>query len=197
MKKSKVYTRTGDAGTTALVSGNRISKADQRIDLYGELDELNSRIGHSASLLALKDFKPIVDFLYKIQSAIFDLGSNMACEFENRAKYRLPEITDELVKELESKIDELDSELEPLKSFVLPGGSIEAATLHLCRTNARNVERKLVAFNLESGEEAPVNSVIFLNRLSDYFFVLARYANHKLGMKETLWIPISKNPQGN
>lgn len=189
MKKSKVYTRTGDKGTTALVSGNRISKSDHRIDLYGELDELNSRMGFSASLLAKHDFKNTLEFIYRLQSAIFDLGSNMACEFENREKYKLPQISSEFVTELEKKIDELDSELEPLKSFVLPGGSVEAASLHLCRTNARSVERKLVAYSEASHEEAPLNGTIFLNRLSDFFFVLARYVNYKMGQTETLWIP--------
>lgn len=189
MKKSKVYTKTGDQGQTGLVSGNRILKSDERIDLYGELDELNSRIGVSLSLLAGPEYESIGQFLRSLQSAIFDLGSNMACEAEFRAKYNLPQITEKLIQEIEDEIDRMDSELTPLKSFVLPGGSYPAATIHLCRTNARSVERKLIAYSTSSKEELPVNSLIFLNRLSDYFFVLSRYVNKSKNTEEILWQP--------
>jgi len=189
MKKSKVYTKTGDKGQTGLVSGNRTLKSDARIDLYGELDELNSRIGVSSSLLIEAEFRSIVNFLQILQSAIFDLGSNMACEAELRQKYNLPQITEELVLEIEKEIDRMDSELIPLKSFVLPGGTHAAATIHLCRTNARSVERKLISYFEETKEELPQFSGIFLNRLSDYFFVLARYVNHIKNTEEIPWQP--------
>lgn len=190
MKKSKVYTKTGDKGETGLVSGNRTSKADIRIDLYGELDELNSRLGFSCSQLSTElTFQATVSFLHHIQSAIFDLGSNLACEIENRAKYKLPQISDEFITDLELEIDKIDSELSPLTNFILPGGTIEASSLHMCRTNARTVERKLIAYYNTTKEELPQNSLIFLNRLSDYLFVLARYVNFKKGADEINWKP--------
>jgi cob(I)alamin adenosyltransferase len=192
MKKSRVYTKTGDKGETGLVSGNRILKSDIRIDLYGELDELNSRIGLSCSELAAhSEFHSIVDFIHHIQSAIFDLGSNLACEIENRDKYKLPQLTSDFIHEIESEIDKLDQELEPLKNFILPGGTTLAASLHLCRTGARNVERKLVLYHQSTKEELPPQSLIFLNRLSDYFFVLARYVNKKKNVSEISWKPRS------
>ena len=190
MKKSKIYTKTGDGGQTGLVSGHRTLKSDSRIDLYGELDELNSRIGVSCSLLSLKvDFVQTVAFLHQIQSAIFDLGSNLACEIENRAKYNLPQISTEFVEDVEAEIDRLDSELVVLKHFILPGGSLESSTLHLCRTNTRSVERKLIHYFHSTKEELPANSLIFLNRLSDYFFVLSRYVNKAKGAEEIYWKP--------
>lgn len=190
MKKSMIYTKTGDAGETGLVSGNRTMKCDARIDLYGELDELNSRIGvvcaHMASDLK---FQQIIVFLHHVQSAIFDLGSNLACEAENRSKYQLPQISDEFIADLEHEIDKCDAEVEPLKNFILPGGSLPASLIHLCRTNARSVERKLVNYAEQTAEALPPNSLIFLNRLSDYFFVLARYANKLLASEEIVWKP--------
>ena len=187
MKKSMVYTRSGDEGITGLVSGNRILKSDSRIDLYGEVDELNSRIGFAAALMT--KFPVEVDFIHMIQSALFDLGSNMACEFENRAKYNLPQITEAVIKDIENEIDRLDSHLEPLKNFILPGGSASAAALHLARTGARNVERKLVHYKEETHEELPALGLIFLNRLSDYFFVLARYVGKSENVPEITWKP--------
>lgn len=190
MKKSKVYTRTGDEGKTGLVSGSRIPKSDLRIDLYGELDELNSRIGFALSLLDSK-FKNEIDFNHVIQSALFDLGSNMACEYENRAKYNLPQITENLVKQIEDEIDRMDSELEPLKNFILPGGAPAAAALHVVRTGARGVERKIIHYKDTTNEELPHLSIIFLNRLSDYYFVFARYVNKRMNNSEMTWKPQS------
>lgn len=192
MKKSKVYTRTGDQGETALVSGKRILKSDLRIDLYGELDELNSRIGFACSHFTGElELQQILHFLHHIQSAIFDLGSNLACETENREKFKLPQISGEFIADLELEIDKLDSELIPLKNFILPGGTLMASSLHLCRTNARKVERKLINYHQISKEELPANSIIFLNRLSDYFFVLSRYVNKVKKVSETEWKPRS------
>ncbi len=188
MKKSKIYTKTGDEGKTSLVSGNRTYKSDLRIDLYGELDELNSRMGYSYALLP-DEFSKIKNFLQILQSALFDLGSNMACEFENREKYNLPQLTEELITQIEKEIDEMDQELEPLKNFILPGGSLASASLHLVRTGSRNVERKLVHYEHVTKEILPPLSIIFLNRLSDYFFVLARYVNKKMQGPEILWKP--------
>lgn len=185
MKKSKIYTKTGDSGETGLVSGNRIIKSDLRIDLYGELDELNSRVGFSCSLL--KDHPEEVQFLQIIQSALFDLGSNMACEFENRSKFNLPQLDQQLIDSMEQRIDRMDKELPVLKNFILPGGSQVVSSIHLARTCTRTVERKLIYYEHLTSEELPVLSIVFLNRLSDYFFVLARYINHLEKGKEITW----------
>jgi cob(I)alamin adenosyltransferase len=190
MKKSKIYTRTGDEGKTSLVSGNRTFKSDLRIDLYGELDELNSRIGYSYALLP-EGMTEIKNFLHVIQSALFDLGSNMACEFENREKFNLPQLTEDLITQIEKEIDGMDKDLEPLKNFILPGGTAASASIHLARTGSRNVERKLVHYEHVTKEVLPPLSIIFLNRLSDYFFVLARYVNKKMNGPEILWKPRS------
>ena len=190
MKKSKVYTKTGDDGETSLVSGTRASKADLRIDLYGDLDELNSRLGIAVAYLSTNTvFSHEVDFLHQIQSTLFNLGSNMACEMENRAKYKLPQVTAAFIEKIETEIDRMDAELPALKNFILPGGVIAAAELHVCRTEARAVERKAVKFHLESKEDLPENCGIFLNRLSDYFFILARYVNKKEKRDEIIWKP--------
>lgn len=190
MEKSKIYTRVGDKGETGLVSGKRISKSDVRIDLYGELDELNSRIGFSLTYCTGNSFlKETVDFLNLIQFAIFDLGSNLACEAENRIKYNLPQISNEFILLIEHEIDKMDSVLPPLKNFILPGGGKVSSSLHLCRTNARSVERKIIHYFEISKEELPANSIIFLNRLSDYFFVLARYVNMQEKIDEIEWKP--------
>jgi cob(I)alamin adenosyltransferase len=188
MSKSKIYTKTGDEGKTALVSGNRISKSDLRIDLYGEVDELNSRIGFACSLLD-KSFIQEINFLHVLQSALFDLGSNLACEEEKRSGYKLPQISEKLINDIESEIDRMDGQLDSLKNFILPGGSTAAAAFHLARTSARSVERKLVSYKIESGEELPELSLITLNRLSDYFFVLARFVNKGMGQLEISWKP--------
>jgi cob(I)alamin adenosyltransferase len=190
MKRSKIYTKSGDSGQTGLVSGNRTSKADRRIDLYGELDELNSRLGVSCSYLESEAiFEAQLNFLRLIQSAIFDLGSNLACEAEHWEKYKLPQLGDDFIAEIEKEIDQLDSQLEPLKNFILPGGSVAASSLHLCRTCTRSVERKLVSFREETKEAIPENSLIFLNRMSDYFFVLSRYVNKVQKKEEIAWKP--------
>jgi cob(I)alamin adenosyltransferase len=186
MKKSKVYTRTGDEGETSLVSGNRIIKSDLRIDLYGELDELNSRIGFACSLLN-EQFKNEIEFIHTVQSCLFDLGSNMACEFENRANFNLPQLSEEFIVTMESEIDRMDETLEPLKNFILPGGALVSSAMHLARTSARSVERRFVHYEHLTKEELPKLSITFLNRLSDYLFVLARYVNKKSGSVEILW----------
>lgn len=192
MKKSKVYTRTGDKGTTALVSGARISKADLRIDLYGQVDELNSRVGMMVSFMQeMKFFNSEINFLHRLQSVLFDLGSQLATEVENREKYKLPKIKAEFIVEMEAEIDRMDSELEPMKYFILPGGCKASSAAHLCRTGSRHVERLLVSFSEKVDEELPENSAQFINRTSDYFFVLARFIEKRAGGSEISWIPQS------
>lgn len=186
----KIYTKTGDKGQTALVSGKRVSKSDIRIDLYGEVDELNSRIGVLVSLLQdQKKFKKEIVFIQNIQNVLFDLGANLACEADLRKRYKMFGIPAAITRKLEKLIDEMTPILPELKNFILPGGTLTASQAHLCRTCARSVERKLVLFFEETQEVLPENSLEFLNRLSDYFFVFARYVNLFESEKEILWKP--------
>ena len=188
MSKSKIYTRTGDQGETGLVSGTRISKGDARIELYGQVDELNSRIGLLVTKLkALKGLEHEMSLLEEIQSSLFNLGSNLACEADKRHEWNLPQLSEALILKIEATIDAMDAQLEPLKNFILPGGTETGAITHLCRTESRNVERLLVAYGHQSKEQLPALSLEFLNRLSDYFFVLARWINKRQGVGETQW----------
>ncbi len=187
MKKSALYTRTGDAGETGLVGGRRVSKADARIDLYGEVDELNARLGAVVAALPVQSGEAL--FMCRLQSALFDLGANLACLPEDRSRFALPQVPSTLVTEMEAEIDRLDSLVGPLKTFILPGGVPAATAAHLARTGCRRVERMLTAFGLDTGEAAPAGAPELLNRLSDYLFVLARWANHQAGHTETPWRP--------
>lgn len=186
---SKIYTKTGDSGETGLVSGTRISKSDLRIDLYGDVDELNSYIG--AVLTFLQESSGKSDDLKKelthVQSALFSLGSNLACEKSMRDKFKLPQLRSADLDELEKGIDRMQSELPQLKNFILPGGSRAGAFLHISRTICRRVERKLVAFSLRGQEELPDLAMEYLNRLSDYFFAASRWINDRMGNQENIW----------
>jgi cob(I)alamin adenosyltransferase len=177
----KIYTKTGDKGETSLVSGERLSKADNQIDLYGDVDELNSIIG----IVNCYSSDDIKIHLSAIQNKLFDLGSNLACESSAREKYKLPQITQANVTDLEILIDNYSNDLPPLKNFILPGGHPSAAFLHQARTVCRRVERKLIGSKIEK----PQNSVEYLNRLSDLFFVLSRAVNFSNKVEEVLWSP--------
>jgi cob(I)alamin adenosyltransferase len=188
MKKSAIYTRTGDTGKTSLVGGERILKSDERINLYGDIDELNSSLGIVVSFLKaerLPKQEIILDLLLEIQSSLFNLGSHMACMKKDWEKFKLPKLSDDLIFKIESQIDTLDNCLPQLKNFILPGGSQLSAFTHTSRTICRRVERQLVDFAQE--DSAPDNAILFVNRLSDYLFVIARYFNLELGHKEILW----------
>lgn len=186
---AKVYTKTGDRGDTSLVGGSRVSKSDTLIDLYGEVDNLNSFIGFGMSSLDEKLFKEELDLLKEIQNNLFNLGSLLACEKEKRETFSLPTVKSELIKKIESRIDELSNELPPMKNFVLPGGSEQSSRFHMCRTIARGVERKLIKYFIEHDDDV-LNSKELLNRLSDYFFTISRVANIRSNVEEILW---SKN----
>lgn len=188
MSKSKVYTKTGDSGETSLVSGTRVSKGSHRLHIYGEVDELNSYLGMGHSLMKLhKVAEEELIFIENLQARLFDLGSNLACEQENAQKFNLPQITDNIVIEIEEKIDELDSQLQPLKNFILPGGHPVASSFHIARTICRRIERNFVSFNEENANQLPTNAIVFINRLSDYLFIMARYANYVSKEAEVLW----------
>lgn len=181
MKKSKIYTRGGDAGTTSLIGGDRVKKCSLRLEAYGTIDELNSHIGLLATMLPLLEIDfPAAD----LQSRLFDIGTHLAmpCKDGDIAPCTL---TEEHVMRLESMIDVLDQQLPRLASFVLPGGCMAAAQCHVCRTVCRRAERQIIAL----AEEAPLSPLIlsFINRLSDLLFVLARFANKRSDTEEIYW----------
>lgn len=185
VRLTKIYTRGGDAGETSLGDGSRISKLDARIAAYGTVDELNSVVG-----LALAADCPdeIGSVLGRIQNELFDLGADLSVPMEQDARLR---VTQEQVDALEGDCDRFNTELPELKSFVLPGGSEAAARLHVARTTCRRAEREAL---VASGFYA-VNPValVYLNRLSDLLFILARAANAAAGREEPLWRPGSSS----
>jgi cob(I)alamin adenosyltransferase len=184
---SKIYTRTGDDGTTALGSGRRVSKYDLRVEVYGTLDETNAAIG--IARLHTKDGPPSLDaMLARIQNDLFDLGADLCFPDETKdARGRL-QVTDTQVARLENEIDTLNRELEPLRSFVLPGGSPASSHLHLARTVSRRAERLMVALAARQGESVGDAALRYINRLSDFLFVAARFANDK-GKSDVTWVP--------
>lgn len=179
---ARIYTKTGDQGMTALVSGHRVSKSHLRIECYGTVDELNSFIGHlRVSVLGNLEHHQV---LKRIQNCLFNLGSQLACDDALLAE-KLPQVSEKNIAELESAIDQMEKDLSPLKSFILPGGSESASRSHLCRTVARRAERLLVS--LTKIEETSPLFLQYLNRLSDYFFVLARHLNHLQQKPDEIW----------
>lgn len=183
----KLYTKTGDKGLTGLLGGTRVLKADLRISLYGEVDELNSHVGLIRAYTD-KNFSQYM-VLKNIQSRLFDLGSQMACEPEERSKFNLPDLNEEHVSELETAIDEMTSKLPVLKNFVLPTGTHGAAHAHVARTVCRRVERNFVAFHKVHPGDLKDIHLIYINRLSDYLFVVARTLVNESGQPEEIWKP--------
>lgn len=179
--KGKVYTRTGDAGMTSLVSGNRVSKDDVRVEAYGTVDELNSNIGvllHSTKL----DDQEIIDCLRRAQNKLFNIGAYLANDTPGATLYGL---TQDDVTALEKLMDEMSEELPPMRGFILPGGSRLSATADRCRTITRRAERRVVALSHTAQVEPLV--LEYLNRLSDFFFVFARYNNIHNQVEEIYW----------
>jgi cob(I)alamin adenosyltransferase len=182
MKKSMVYTRTGDKGTTALVGGKRVSKTDPRIESYGTVDELNSFLG---LLMVEIDDTEDLDFLKFVQHKLFNIGSYLATDQDNTELCIESQITNENVSRIENEIDKVDGALPRMTNFVLPGGSRSAALAHVCRTLCRRAERRIYA--LDEFAEIDKNVLIFVNRLSDYLFVLARKLCLKEHGSEIIW----------
>lgn len=174
----KIYTRTGDAGDTSLFGGHRISKSDKRIAAYGTIDELNAVVGVARAAGAPAEVDAELE---RIQSDLFDIGAQLA----SPGLDRFPGARPERIVELETAIDALDRDLPPLTNFILPGGSMPAAQLHVARTVCRRVERLVVGMHDDA--EATKTTIIYLNRLSDYLFIAARFANHREGMRDVLW----------
>ena len=189
--KSSIYTKSGDKGKTSLVGGKRVSKSDISLALYGEIDELNSWIGVILSEIEGKDYiNNQTLLLKKVQVSLFNLGSNFACEPEKRKSFKLPQLVEEDVLNIENEINEMDSDLKELKNFILPGGSKLASFLHILRTVCRRVERILIAYSEKNDDLLPSFSGEFINRLSDYFFVFSRWVNFKEEREEELWKPL-------
>jgi cob(I)alamin adenosyltransferase len=186
---NRIYTRTGDDGTTALGTGERRAKNDLRIEAYGTIDEANSAIGLARVATASDAAWARVDaMLLSIQNDLFDLGADLCVPHRAEGNTQPLRIVQSQVDRLELAIDELNAELAPLRSFVLPGGSPAAAALHLARTVARRAERLLVALAEAPVEEVGGPALRYLNRLSDFLFVAARYVNQK-GDDDVLWVP--------
>ncbi len=185
---NRIYTKTGDAGTTALGSGERVSKTSVRIAAYGTVDETNATIGMVRIHLAGSN--PLVDaMLARIQNDLFDLGADLCVpDRGEKLPYEPLRMADAQVKRLENEIDQMNGELTPLKSFVLPGGTPAAAALHVSRTVSRRAERLMV--ELASLPNEPVSSAAlkYINRLSDFLFVAGRYVNDR-GKADVLWVP--------
>jgi cob(I)alamin adenosyltransferase len=185
VKLNKIYTRTGDDGTTGLVSGERRSKSDLRIEAFGTVDEANSCVG-LARLHTAQTHPELDTMLGLIQNDLFDLGADLATPTEEKPKYEPLRIVDAQVKRLEVDIDRLNADLQPLKSFVLPGGSAASAALHLARTVSRRAERSMVA--LSAQEKINPEGLRYINRLSDFLFVASRTVNDN-GNSDVLWVP--------
>jgi cob(I)alamin adenosyltransferase len=182
VKLNKIYTRTGDTGETSLVSGKRRPKHDLRIEAYGTVDETNAAIG-----LARLDADEHTDaLLARIQNDLFDLGADLATPGDPNAADGALRIVASQVERLEREIDEINKDLRPLNSFVLPGGTPVAAKLHLARTIVRRAERRMTA--LAAAEPVNPEAIKYVNRLSDLLFVLARHCNQG-GDKDVLWVP--------
>jgi cob(I)alamin adenosyltransferase len=182
---TRIYTRTGDEGKTALFGGGRVAKSDIRVEAYGSVDELNSVLGWAMTQLAI-ELQPRLE---QVQADLFTIGAILATP-EERTRGRRPKVPtlpEERVEELEHWIDEMDAELPELRTFILPGGSPAGAAVHVARTVCRRAERRVVALTAEESIAAVI--VTYLNRLSDLLFVLARSVNQKSNAPERAWLP--------
>ena len=180
----KIYTKTGDRGETGLFGGGRVSKDDPRVEAYGDVDELNAVLGLARSL----ELMPRIDeLLVPVQRDLFSLGALLATPQPDKMKQQLEKarIDEARIEQLERAIDHGEQELEPLRAFVLPGGTPKSATLHVARTVCRRAERRVIALQREA--EVPPVVIKYLNRLSDLRFVLARVANRRAGAGEVTW----------
>ena len=192
VKLNKIYTRTGDKGTTALVSGPRRLKHDLRVEAYGTVDETNSAIGvarlHTANT-DIASMEKLDAMLFRIQNDMFDLGADLATpETGEPPAYEPLRIVESQVTRLENEIDDLNSAIDPLTSFVLPSGNAAAANLHLARTICRRAERLMVELSVAENEIVSPEALKYVNRLSDFLFVAARFAND-MGKADILWVP--------
>ena len=180
----KIYTRTGDEGDTALFGGGRVDKDHPRVEAYGDVDELNAALGLARSI----EMMPRIDeVLVPVQRDLFAIGALLATPDHEKMREQLAKarIDEQRIEELERSIDACEQELEPLRSFIIPGGTPKAAALHVARTVCRRAERRVVS--LAHDVELPALVIIYLNRLSDLLFMLARVANRRAGAGEVTW----------
>jgi cob(I)alamin adenosyltransferase len=182
---SKIYTKTGDKGTTSLIGGTKVPKSHLRIEAYGTIDELNSYIGLCKDLLMDAQ---ACETLLEIQDRLFTIGSSLACDPIKEPRMRIPDLKEDDVVLLEKEMDRMSDSIPAMKSFVLPGGHTTVSYLHITRCVARRAERCCVRLELESLE---VDALLlkYLNRLSDYLFILSRYTTYQLKVQEIPWKP--------
>lgn len=180
----RIYTKTGDKGKTSLIGGTKVSKSHLRIESYGTVDELNAHIGLCKDLL--KDAIS-VSVLQEIQDRLFTIGAALACDPDKPTKVTIPDLPESDCHLLEKEIDRMDAALEPMKYFILPGGDVIISQLHIARCVCRRAERCCV--KLEEASPVAPTIIQYLNRLSDYLFVLARYTGHLLKVPDTPWRP--------
>lgn len=186
----KIYTRTGDRGETGLFGGQRVRKDHHRVEAYGEVDELNAVLGGVVTALQQVEEETLAAHVLLLQADLFTLGANLATpapEDGGRKNDHIPPLPTARVEQMERWIDEAERELEPLRNFILPGGSEAAARLHLARTVCRRAERRVIT--LSHNAHIHDDAVIYLNRLSDLLFTWARLANHRAGGGDVPWVP--------
>ena len=183
MMKNVTYTKTGDAGTTSLVGGRRVPKYDDKVEAYGTVDELSAYIGGLYDLEGVSD--AVKETLSVIQNKLFTLESHFAMDKDTEIAKMIPVLAEEDVAFLEGKIDAMNAELPVLRAFVIPGGNMRASVSHVCRTVCRRAERQ--GWRLASHDEVDAIDLRYLNRLSDYFFVLARYFDFLMKNDEKCW----------
>ena len=188
----KIYTRTGDAGTTALFGGERVMKASLRVAAYGSVDETNAALGMARTFL---DDEELDAILAELQNALFDVGADLATPEGAAARAHVHPMDEHDVRHLEELIDRFDGELTPLQHFVLPGGHAAAAHLHLARTMVRRAERDVVALAVQ--EPVNLQAAVYLNRISDLLFVLARVTNARHGVTEAQWAAQGRTREDN
>lgn len=188
---TKVYTRKGDHGTTTIAANKRLAKTSLRISVIGDMDELNSFLGFSIQVMddTVKELSSLKQSLFRIQNELFEIGAQLAVLAQDRTADIIL-INEKDIQALEKEIDAMNTHLKPLSSFILPGGSELASRLHLARSICRRTERSLVA--LSESEQLDGNQIPYMNRLSDWLFVAARYANFIAKKAEKLWTPRNK-----
>ena len=179
-----IYTKTGDKGTTSLIGGTKVLKSDLRIEAYGTVDELNSYVGLCCDLITDRSQQQI---LRGVQDRLFTIGSSLACDPEKEPRMKIPDLKEEDITSLENEIDTMTSVLPEMKNFILPGGHPTVSHLHIARCVCRRAERCCVRLLQHETEDSMI--VKYLNRLSDYLFVLARYTAYQLKVDETAWRP--------
>ncbi len=185
IRLSKIYTKIGDKGSTLLATGERVLKSNVRIEAYGSVDELNAVVGMLRDTLDAREFAAVREKLACIQNELFDVGGELSVPLDvlNTERQQVVQMSE--VARLESEIDAMNEHLAPLENFVLPGGHLINSTTHLCRTVCRRAERAVVRMSEQDAVRDEVR--IYLNRLSDWFFVLSRELSHQLGLQEVLW----------